>query len=1014
MAVPAVAIDGLNITDAESGTFANWGKLGLISNPVQETDIYLQGSAAVSSRASNKDGTLYYDYGSGLDFTTTYAGYHVAIWFQCTTLASLDTVANGGIAIFLGTSTANYDEWYVLGDDTREIYNGGWIRLIIDPTKTPTNTGGTGLSLSSVQYFGITINTDGTAKAENLIIDRIDIINGLVVTAGDATTPGSWQEVFDLDDASANKYGVIEKRGETFFVQGRITIGDAAGSATTYWLDQSGASVEFTNPVYWNGAAFVSSVSSDLFGLDFVGNATGTTDISFGQVVGTGDDRQGISGGRIATAGPKFTLDAETDIADLDTVNLYGVTLVGAGITKFSGSTKTDIIGCTFSQCDEVQPNDSEFLNNVVIEPVPDRGMEMLSTHNIKQVSFIAGADVGFPALYVWQVDESTTPDTFVDVTDSFNGVSGVDTDTPFPSAEAANDFCAFGSRRKFGKVVIDLATLGTGSPAVTWEYWDGTTWTALTGVTDGTSAFTSDGNVIYDIPTDWAALDLNDTEALYWVRARLTATFTTDPTFDGTSGTGTLDEGIEHHVYFPSAGTYGFDALEFFGHAPDGAPKWHAGSDAGYTVIDEYLSADATRNMPQAYDGQSQSFTGDGNDIGFALFQLTRVGSPTGTVVAKVYAHSGTFGTSSIPTGSALATSDTIDVSTLSTSAEDVLFTFPTPYTTVASTKYCIAIEFTGTGDISNNVLVAIRASGAAHGGNWAGLAASTWSPVSTRDMYFAVYTDAVAAIIINASNGANPTEAECDIADVTVNNPQTIEITGVTEGARVSIVRLDTGVELLNDLAFTADGTGAFKGSTSFNYAGADVDVRVSAGSSGKVVAGVAVDSAVFTDETVQANDSRTGAGNTMTLLPVTSPAAGDGFYFGHTEQFFQMDLDVLTAGAGTYTLDWEYWDGTAWSALTVTDNTNDYKNSGINRVSWTDPGDWDTTSVTNQPGPSDLYYVRAVKTGAGTVTTTPVGRAVQLDVTKYQRWEDQNTITSTGLSARAAWLVDETATF
>src|SRR5690348_15362400 len=62
------------------------------------------------------------------------------------------------------------------------------------------------------------------------------------------------------------------------------------------------------------------------------------------------------------------------------------------------------------------------------------------------------------------------------------------------------------------------------------------------------------------------------------------------------------------------------------------------------------------------------QSFVGDGSVLSFIYALLSKTGVPTGNVVACIYAHSGTYGTSSVPTGSPLATSDPLDVSTLTT----------------------------------------------------------------------------------------------------------------------------------------------------------------------------------------------------------------------------------------------------------------------------------------------------------------------------------------------------------
>jgi hypothetical protein len=465
----------------------------------------------------------------------------------------------------------------------------------------------------------------------------------------------------------------------------------------------------------------------------------------------------------------------------------------------------------------------------------------------------------------------------------------------------------------------------------------------------------------------------------------------------------------IEHDT----AGSFTYNGLTF------AANTYDINNSINATTTDSWTTQDSSLTPIYGggtYEGGAQSITGDGNKLTSVTLKLRKVGSPTGNAVVKLYTHSGTFGTSSVPTTPLLATSKNFDVSTLTTSLADYKIEFDDSefFTLVNTTKYVIAIEYSGGGG-SDYIELGYDAAGA-HGGNMATYNGTIWTAVAADDLYFYVRTNA--DVTVGVTNGSDPSGAKL-VYDgspegvTNINSSVTIEITGVTEGARCVIQRIDNDEQLLNALAYTSDGAGAFKASTSFPHV-TDVNVYVSAGSSGKVQAGVADDTAVFTDETVQANDSRTGAGNTMTLIPATSPASPDAFYFGHKEQFSQMDLDVLTAGIGTYTLAWEYWGGSSWTALSgLSDGTNNYKNAGINRVSWTIPGGWATRTITNQPGATQLYYIRA-RFVSGTVTTTPVGRTVILDVTKYKRWESTNVITSTGMSVKASWIVDTTAQF
>lgn len=136
---------------------------------------------------------------------------------------------------------------------------------------------------------------------------------------------------------------------------------------------------------------------------------------------------------------------------------------------------------------------------------------------------------------HVWQVD--VTGPTLVDETADANSDTNADWQV-FPASEEVGDYVAIGFKNPFGAITLDYlnGTAGVGG-AVTWEYWNGTTWTALSGVTDGTSGFTAaaaDGlEVSWTIPTDWKKATLSTSASLYWVRARVTTVYTTNPVLD-------------------------------------------------------------------------------------------------------------------------------------------------------------------------------------------------------------------------------------------------------------------------------------------------------------------------------------------------------------------------------------------------------------------------------------------------------------------------------------------------
>lgn len=94
---------------------------------------------------------------------------------------------------------------------------------------------------------------------------------------------------------------------------------------------------------------------------------------------------------------------------------------------------------------------------------------------------------------------------------------------TLLPAVPAVNDAYYFGSLSLFDSIGITIGTAGVGVWTITWEYWDGDSWDALAGVSDGTAGFTVTGRVDFTRPDDWAQTTVA-TFSAYWVRARVSA----------------------------------------------------------------------------------------------------------------------------------------------------------------------------------------------------------------------------------------------------------------------------------------------------------------------------------------------------------------------------------------------------------------------------------------------------------------------------------------------------------
>jgi len=214
-------------------------------------------------------------------------------------------------------------------------------------------------------------------------------------------------------------YGIVKAVPGGYLLKGPIQIGDSAGTATTDFTD-TGSVVNFDNQ----------PVGDSQYKCEIAGNGTGTTDVQLGSVVGTGDNRQGVNGNILSSLGPAWEWDSATDIADLDSVNLYGCTFrnahAGIGVDD---NTKTSMISCSILNCGELDPgttNDgAELLSCFIIDPdgvtnnygllFPQAPAVGVLTHNAKKLNFITSGTptTQYMVRFIDSSDYSLTFDAF-------------------------------------------------------------------------------------------------------------------------------------------------------------------------------------------------------------------------------------------------------------------------------------------------------------------------------------------------------------------------------------------------------------------------------------------------------------------------------------------------------------------------------------------------------------------------------------------------------------------------
>ncbi|MHA2377590.1 MAG: hypothetical protein ACXAB9_15665, partial [Candidatus Thorarchaeota archaeon] len=111
---------------------------------------------------------------------------------------------------------------------------------------------------------------------------------------------------------------------------------------------------------------------------------------------------------------------------------------------------------------------------------------------------------------------------------------------------EITNDHLYIGKKTQFAEVDFDIDTAGSYT-GIAYEYWNGTIWTALIGLTDNTSGQSVDGTVVHTPQANWAQTTVNAVSQ-YWIRINVATTVTTPATYFSI-GRQALVEGTDHEV---------------------------------------------------------------------------------------------------------------------------------------------------------------------------------------------------------------------------------------------------------------------------------------------------------------------------------------------------------------------------------------------------------------------------------------------------------------------------------
>lgn len=365
--------DAANITDGISGSWTG------STSVVQDTDVYIEGTASIAEQFTNSVRTILWNAGTTLDLSNT----HVYIWVNCGVVGLLATKASGGFAIrFCGPTTTNFFEVYVGGSDSwPNAVAGGWVQFVVDVVAaqaSPSNTGGTPPAITAIQHIGISGQTTAMTKvSDNTWVDAIwtlaDGTPGIIVEGRNAGTT-DWDSA-DIFAQLGQAAGCFRPGpGGTWVINTPIQFG--INDTSTHGFTD-------TNAIWlWDNQEFA---AADLYKISALGNSGGTTNVTFGVKTGTGDDATGAQGLTIAAAPTGVRWAMDFDDPDLDAIGFYGCSFQHGADFQLDDPA-VQVISCLYIDCTSARIDNSLQLRNSIIDANTADGVAFMITDDIGDI----------------------------------------------------------------------------------------------------------------------------------------------------------------------------------------------------------------------------------------------------------------------------------------------------------------------------------------------------------------------------------------------------------------------------------------------------------------------------------------------------------------------------------------------------------------------------------------------------------------------------------------------------
>jgi hypothetical protein len=332
---------------------------------------------------TTRDGTFWNAEATGL-FSS---GDHAYLLINCGIVSLLATKANGGMTVRVtGATATDWAEFELFGSDVwPAAFSGGWSQIVVDIDEllaNPTNTNGSPPTVGNIQRFGVTFITATVMPrmADNFWVGGFAILptaTPAIIIEGRDGGSSDWNFTSVAAVAAVQLSAVLlPGTGGSFNCRGPVQIG--INDSSTHAFSDTNKTLLFD---------FQEVMLDGFYSLSALGNSGGTTDIDLGLKTGTGDDATGAQGGVIQAdpAGARWDLDFNDP--DLDSVNLYGVSMLH-GDTFDLDDPAVSCISTLYIDCTRAIISNSEQLRISAIDANTADGVAFMVTDDMADIVF--------------------------------------------------------------------------------------------------------------------------------------------------------------------------------------------------------------------------------------------------------------------------------------------------------------------------------------------------------------------------------------------------------------------------------------------------------------------------------------------------------------------------------------------------------------------------------------------------------------------------------------------------